>query len=87
MRKGSRTAVKESLNKKENGQGKYFLLYQSERHRASGKVRGRCVCVCSPCIDLHKEKKKAFSFGSKAGQNILAGPGPGRLKFEAGAPS
>lgn len=66
MRKGSRTAVKESLNKKENGQGKYFLLYQSEiarkkksRHRASGKVRGRRVCVCSPCIDLHKEKKKA----------------------------
>lgn len=64
MRKGSRTAVKESLNKKENGQGKYFLLYQSERHRTSGKVRGRRVCVCSPCIDLHKEKKKPCGINS-----------------------
>lgn len=30
---------------------------------------------------------QTFSLGSKAGQNILAGPGPVRLKLEAGAPS
>lgn len=60
MRKGSRTAVKESLNKKENGQGKYFLLYQSERHRASGKVRGRRVCVCVLLALIYIKKKKSY---------------------------
>lgn len=65
MRKGSRTAVVESLNKKENGQRKYFLLYQSEkartkksRHRASGKVRGRRVCVLLALTYIKKKSKK-----------------------------
>lgn len=57
--------LKESLNKKENGQGKYFLLYQSEIARKKSQGIGLLVrseedvCLCSPCIDLHKEKKKS----------------------------